>query len=204
MSWVPPRNSQPLRRSRTVPRRASPGLLIPLVGAGNFQTDVSANLDFTQEHTHQISYGPNRLVEHQTSSSPANTGSSNAAIGIPGAMSNEPPAATTAAAPPPPVPGAPPAAGRCCTRPHHAAAADADQQQFRPDLRDRSERQRHHASGLGREIHRRLRRAEQSGFGQRHDRSGEGGHLRRLRLSAGERERAGSTFPKAGCRLAAP
>ena len=93
------------------------GLLIPLVGAGNFQTDVSANLDFTQEHTHQISYGPNRLVEHQTSSSSSQTGSSNSAIGIPGAMSNEPPAATTAAAPPPPVPGAPPAAGGAAPAP---------------------------------------------------------------------------------------
>src|SRR5271156_1832645 len=59
------------------------GLLIPLVGAGNFQTDVSANLDFTQEHTHQISYGPNRLVEHQTSSSSSQTGSSHRATGIP-------------------------------------------------------------------------------------------------------------------------
>jgi flagellar M-ring protein FliF len=86
------------------------GLLIPLVGAGNFQTDVSANLDFTQEHTHQISYGPTRLIAHQISASTSQTGPSTAAIGIPGAMSNEPPAATTAAVPAAPAAGAAPGA----------------------------------------------------------------------------------------------
>jgi len=73
------------------------GLLIPLLGAGNFETDVSANLDFTQEHVHQIAYGPTHLVTHETSSLSDSWGaSSSAAIGIPGALSNEPPAATTA------------------------------------------------------------------------------------------------------------
>jgi len=79
------------------------GLLIPLVGAGNFQTDVSANLDFTQQHTHQITYGPAHLVSHQTSSQSTQYGQRNAAIGIPGALSNEPPAATTASASPAPA-----------------------------------------------------------------------------------------------------
>jgi len=72
------------------------GLLIPMVGAGNFQTDVSADLDFTQTHTHQTIYGPAHLVTHETSSLSDNWGGSPAAIGIPGALSNEPPAATTA------------------------------------------------------------------------------------------------------------
>ena len=75
------------------------GLLIPLVGAGNFQTDVSADVDFTQEQTHQISYGPVHLVSHQSSSLSDQWGAASAAaIGIPGALSNEPPAATTASA----------------------------------------------------------------------------------------------------------
>lgn len=74
------------------------GLLIPLVGAGNFQANVSANLDFTQEHIHQIAYGPGHLIEHQTSSQSTQYGSRNAAIGIPGALSNEPPSPTTASA----------------------------------------------------------------------------------------------------------
>ena len=91
------------------------GLLIPLVGAGNFQTDVSANLDFTQEHTHQISYGPNHLVDASDQLVLQPDRLANAAIGIPGAMSNEPPAATTAAAPPPPVPGAAARRRRCCS-----------------------------------------------------------------------------------------
>jgi len=72
------------------------GLLIPLVGAGNFQTDVSANLDFTQEHIHQVAYGPQHLVSHQASTLSDQWGAPNVAIGIPGALSNEPPAATTA------------------------------------------------------------------------------------------------------------
>jgi flagellar M-ring protein FliF len=74
------------------------GLLIPLVGAGNFQANVSANLDFTQEHIHQIAYGPGHLIEHQTSAQSTQYGSHNAAIGIPGALSNEPPSPTTASA----------------------------------------------------------------------------------------------------------
>jgi len=71
-------------------------LLIPLVGAGNFQTDVSANLDFTQEHIHQITYGPGHLVSHDISSQSMQAAGSTLAIGIPGALSNEPPTATTA------------------------------------------------------------------------------------------------------------
>lgn len=76
-------------------------LLIPLVGAGNFQTDVSANLDFTQEHIHQITYGPGHLISHQILSESMQTNGSSMAIGIPGALSNEPPQATTATPAPP-------------------------------------------------------------------------------------------------------
>jgi flagellar M-ring protein FliF len=75
------------------------GLLIPLVGAGNFQSNVSANLDFTQTHTHQITYGPAHEVAHETESQSDHYGSATAAMGIPGALSNEPPGATTATLP---------------------------------------------------------------------------------------------------------
>ncbi len=78
-------------------------LLIPLVGAGNFQTDVSADLDFTREHIHQISYGPTHLVAHQTSALSTQWGPPSAAIGIPGALSNEPPAPTSASTATPPA-----------------------------------------------------------------------------------------------------
>ena len=74
-------------------------LLIPLVGAGNFQTDVSANLDFTQEHIHQVSYGPDHIISHQILSQSMNMDGGAQAIGIPGALSNEPPQATTATPP---------------------------------------------------------------------------------------------------------
>jgi len=82
-------------------------LLGPLVGPDNFRTNVSANLDFTQEHIRQIAYGPSQLVQHQTTSQSTRVGAETAAIGIPGAMSNEPPAPTTATTPPAPVPNAP-------------------------------------------------------------------------------------------------
>jgi flagellar M-ring protein FliF len=73
------------------------GLLIPLVGAGNFETNVSANLDFTETHTHQVTYGPARQVAHETETMSDHYGNATAALGIPGALSNEPPPATSAA-----------------------------------------------------------------------------------------------------------
>jgi flagellar M-ring protein FliF len=75
-------------------------LLLPLVGSGHFRVGASADLDFTHEQVHQIDYGPNQLVAHQDRSQSTQTGNASAAIGIPGALSNEPPAATTATAPP--------------------------------------------------------------------------------------------------------
>ena len=77
------------------------GLLIPLVGADNFRTDVSADLDFTQAHIHELSYGPAHVIQHSSSSETAQTGSDGAALGIPGALSNEPPGQTTAENPAP-------------------------------------------------------------------------------------------------------
>jgi len=70
-------------------------LLIPLVGAGNFQTDVSANLDFTQEHIHQVIFGPGHLLAHTVTSQSMQMANA-LAVGIPGALSNEPPQPTTA------------------------------------------------------------------------------------------------------------
>jgi flagellar M-ring protein FliF len=78
-------------------------LLTPLVGEGNFRTDVSADVDFTQTRIHQVSYDPTQIISHQSSTQSNQTGSMNAAMGIPGALSNEPPAPTTANAPPAPT-----------------------------------------------------------------------------------------------------
>jgi flagellar M-ring protein FliF len=74
-------------------------LLLPLVGVGHFRVGASADLDFTHEQVHQIDYGPGQLVAHQDHSESVQTGNQSSAIGIPGALSNEPPAATTAAPP---------------------------------------------------------------------------------------------------------
>jgi flagellar M-ring protein FliF len=74
-------------------------LLLPLVGSGHFRVGASADLDFTHEQVHQVDYGPNQLVSHEDRSESVQTGTEPAAIGIPGALSNEPPAATTAAPP---------------------------------------------------------------------------------------------------------
>jgi flagellar M-ring protein FliF len=97
-------------------------LLTPLVGAGNFRVDVSANVDFTQEQIHQISYGPAQSIAHQVSDQTDKVGGDSSASGIPGALSNQPPASTTAATPPTPVAGSPPADAAAASQ---AAAASA-------------------------------------------------------------------------------
>ncbi len=99
-------------------------LLTPLVGVGNFRTNVSANIDFTQEHIHQIAYGPQQIVSHATSSQTDRVGSQAATLGIPGALSNEPPAASSAVTPPVPVANA--ASGATPAKPAAGASQTAD------------------------------------------------------------------------------
>lgn len=70
-------------------------LLTPLVGPGNFRTNVSADMDFTQTQIHQISYGPNHFVQNSNNSESSQMGAASASYGIPGALSNEPPGPTT-------------------------------------------------------------------------------------------------------------
>lgn len=97
------------------------GLLIPLIGAGNFRTDVSADLDFTQAHIHQTSYGPAHIVQHSSSNQSTQTGPDGAALGIPGALSNEPPGQTTAGS----EPAAPATANAAGTAKDQTPAANA-------------------------------------------------------------------------------
>jgi flagellar M-ring protein FliF len=97
-------------------------LLLPLVGSGHFRVGASADLDFTHEQVHQVDYGPNQLVSHQERSQSAQTGNQASAIGIPGALSNEPPSATTAVPPPAPATGAPATAAAGATGATGAAA----------------------------------------------------------------------------------
>lgn len=86
-------------------------LLAPILGSGHYRIAASANVDFTQTQTHETLYGPHQMVSRQERKDSTQTGTNGLAIGIPGALSNEPPAATTATAPttPPTTPAAPPA-----------------------------------------------------------------------------------------------
>ncbi|HVE21991.1 MAG TPA: flagellar M-ring protein FliF C-terminal domain-containing protein [Acidocella sp.] len=106
-------------------------LLAPLVGEGNFRTNVSADVDFTQMRIHQIAYGPTQIVTHQSSTQSNQIGATGAAaLGIPGALSNEPPSPTTANAPPAPNGTNPPNAAA----PAAAPAAPPQPQSSHKDL----------------------------------------------------------------------
>lgn len=108
-------------------------LLAPILGAGHYRIAAAANVDFTQTQTHEILYGPGQMTARQERKDSTQTGTNGLAIGIPGALSNEPPAATaatpptippTTAQPQPPAnaPGAP-AAGAANANATPAAAA---------------------------------------------------------------------------------
>ncbi|MDO7841487.1 flagellar basal-body MS-ring/collar protein FliF [Sphingomonas immobilis] len=89
-------------------------LLTPLVGAGNFTTEIQADVDLDETQATRESYdkqGALRAEQGQW----AKAGADEAAPGgIPGALSNTPPPASTLSVPKPtptPTPGATPAAG---------------------------------------------------------------------------------------------
>ena len=76
------------------------GLLTPILGADNFRVSVLANVDFSQVAIRQVSYGPGHDFSRLTTDSSAKS-ASDAAYGIPGALSNEPPGQTSTTPPPP-------------------------------------------------------------------------------------------------------
>jgi flagellar M-ring protein FliF len=89
-------------------------LLTPLVGAGNFSTEIQADVNLDETQATRESYdkqGPTRAEQgNWTGNQPA--GQTGAPGGIPGALSNTPPAASTLSAPTPaPTPGATPTPG---------------------------------------------------------------------------------------------
>jgi flagellar M-ring protein FliF len=84
------------------------GILTPLVGANNVKAQVAVDLDFSQTDQVAETYKPNPMPEtairsQQTSES---GGGSPTAIGIPGALSNQPPVPATAPIVQPSVAGA--------------------------------------------------------------------------------------------------
>lgn len=83
-------------------------ILAPMVGAGNFRAQVTADIDFSQAEQVAETYKPNSSPEisirsQQVSESGAG---SPAAAGVPGALSNQPPVPATAPLTAPPAPGA--------------------------------------------------------------------------------------------------
>jgi flagellar M-ring protein FliF len=95
-------------------------LLTPILGSGHFRIATSANVDFTQSQTHETLYGPGQIISRQQRNDSTQTGANDLALGIPGALSNEPPAAT--AATPPTIP---PTTGQGANGPAPAAGGTA-------------------------------------------------------------------------------
>ena len=85
-------------------------IVTPITGAGNMRAQVAADVDFSQAEQTAETYRPNQTPEQiavrsqQTSESAARDAG---AIGVPGALSNQPPVPATAPITSPPVPGTP-------------------------------------------------------------------------------------------------
>ena len=70
-------------------------LLTPMLGDGNFSSEVQVDLDMDQVTSARESYDKQGAVRSETQSASQTTG--NGAVGVPGVLSNTPPAPTTAA-----------------------------------------------------------------------------------------------------------
>lgn len=97
-------------------RQAVEALLTPILGAGNFTTQVHADIDFSDTQATRDSYPKDSSAIRTEEGAVTNTPTDAPAGGIPGALSNQPPAAaeattTTPAAVKPATPAAPTAPG---------------------------------------------------------------------------------------------
>jgi flagellar M-ring protein FliF len=76
-------------------------LLTPIVGPGNFSTEVHAELDMSESQSTRETYPKDDVgLRSEQSNQVTTTGSSTEAVGIPGAVSNQPPQATQVATTP--------------------------------------------------------------------------------------------------------
>jgi len=127
-------------------------LLTPLVGAGNFTAEVTADVNLDDTSSTRESYDKSgALRAEQGNWTNKDAPSAQAPGGIPGALSNTPPPPTTVATPTPtptPTPGATPAAGAAGTP---AAAAGAAASPVMPDTAKASDSYAR-AYDLGREV----------------------------------------------------
>jgi flagellar M-ring protein FliF len=82
-------------------RQAVTALLTPIVGAGNFSTEVHAELDFSESQSTRETYPKDDVgLRSEQGNRVTSTSDGNAAVGIPGAVSNQPPPATQVATTP--------------------------------------------------------------------------------------------------------
>lgn len=104
-------------------RQQVAGLLTPMLGEGNFSSEIQVELDMDQLTSARESYDKTGVVRSETQTASQTPGGSGAA-GVPGVLSNTPPAPTQ---PQPGAPGAPatPAAGAAAPAAPQAVATDS-------------------------------------------------------------------------------
>lgn len=91
-------------------RRALDTLLGPMLGAGNYTVEVHADVDMSESQATRESFPENDRALTSEQITRSTSGTSAPAVGIPGALSNQPPQATTVTAnAPTPTPATPPA-----------------------------------------------------------------------------------------------
>lgn len=89
-------------------REALISLLTPILGRDNFSVEVNADVDASESQATRETFPEDgRVLRREEGRNMRNTSAPAAAIGIPGALSNQPPAATTVADTPPGAAGAP-------------------------------------------------------------------------------------------------
>ncbi|MCJ2186850.1 flagellar basal-body MS-ring/collar protein FliF [Novosphingobium beihaiensis] len=72
-------------------------LLRPVLGEGNFTSEIQVDLDMSEVTAARESYDKDGVVRSESEQQSKTTGASQAPVGVPGVLSNTPPAATQAA-----------------------------------------------------------------------------------------------------------
>ncbi|MDE2563856.1 MAG: flagellar M-ring protein FliF [Sphingomonadales bacterium] len=88
-------------------------LLTPMLGEGNFSSEIQVDLDMDQQTSARESYDKDGVVRSEADTQSQTAGGQQGASGVPGVLSNTPPPATTVKPGPPtgtPTPAATPAA----------------------------------------------------------------------------------------------
>lgn len=76
-------------------RRQVSQLLMPMLGEGNFSSEIQVELDMDQQTSARESYDKNGVVRSETNQQSQNAGAGSA-VGVPGVLSNTPPPPTAA------------------------------------------------------------------------------------------------------------